>query len=803
MPSLIIRHRLLLLATLIAAVAAVLPFVPRAVVPDNALTAWFLEDDPALVEYRTFHEQFGNDEVVLLGYRNPEGLLNPTDLGRLRRLTAELEAISGVSRVLSLANAQDVDPESGLFEPVLPAADSKRRPEGLSSREGDMPDEAGNDVAEPLGTASTAQLKPGLRERIMGSPFLAGRLVNADASMTLVWITMDVMDDIDERRDAVIAAITETADGVLGPGEARLGGMGVIYAGLNEITRHDFGLFMGLSYLLMFTLMFVLFRRLSFVLLALAVVAAATLLMLGVMGIAGSRLNLVTVMLPTIVTIFGIADVIHVMNRGSALSAAGLRGPALSRETLGQVFRPCLYTTLTTGAAFLSFGFAEMRVLREFGFFTAVGIAAAFVATMVLAAVVLPAVRPRAGSTLAEASGPAAHETAASPAAPLRPQGAHPSRHTGLGRLLGALIGSLWRRPLRYAALLAVATGLALLGARHLVVDTYTLGYLPDDHRVVQDHEFLEAYWGPYATLEMTVRPLDGRDMRTPEVLRSMGAFEGEAAELPAISRTFSLHTVLERLSEVRYGDDRLLRSRLVLDNMLVELDEEALETVVTDDYALARITLTGEMASAGELGEYLDQIGAIADRHFFGQAEVRFAGYPPLYVNIIEYVMRAQIRSFWIALLLIFLLILVFVRDLKLALIAMVPNLFPVVLIFGIMGTVGITLDVATATVAAIVLGVAIDDTIHMLYHFRAARGVTGTREAVERTLETAGRAVVFTSIVLALGFMVLLMASVKTVFYFGLLTALAMAAALVGDLILLPLLLKLSYPDREPCYE
>jgi uncharacterized protein len=739
----LLRHRFLFLAALIASLLAALIFVPRAVVPDNALTVWFLKDDPALVEYRAFHEQFGNDEIVLLGYRKPEGLINETEIEKVRRLTSALEAISGVSRVWSLTNAQDVHPEGGHFEPVVP--------------EGDM--------------------EPDLRAWILGSPLLAGRLVNADATMTLIWITMDVMDDIDERRDSIIAAISDAADRTLGAGEARLGGMGVIYAGLNEITRRDFGLFMGLSYLLMFTLMFVLFRRLSFVMLAIGVVGTATVLTLGVMGLAGSRLNLVTVMLPTIVSIFGIADVIHVMNRGSALSATGRSGVALAEETLEQVLRPCLFTTLTTAAAFLSFSFTEMRVLREFGIFTAVGIVAAFIATMVLSAVLLPTMRPRvdAGST----------DTAL-------PGSSH------ISHVLAAVLESLWRHPLRAAVLLAMAAGLALFGARQIVVDTYTLGYLPDDHRVVQDHEFLDAHWGYYATVEMTVRPHEGGEVRSPKLLRSMGAFADEVTEHPAISGAFSLHTVMERLSEVNHGDDRLLRSQLLIDIMLGQVDSHELKHIVNDTYTLGRITLTGEMTSAAELSRHLDQINSIAEHHFAGAAEVRFAGYPPLYVNIIDYVMRAQINSFWIALLLIFALILVLLRDLKLALIAMVPNLFPVVLILGVMGGMGITLDIATATVAAIVLGVAIDDTIHMLYHFREARRVMATREAIDRTMQTVGRAVVFTSVVLALGFTILLLASVKTVFYFGLLTVLAMAGALIGDLILLPLLLRITYPDR-----
>jgi hypothetical protein len=203
-------------------------------------------------------------------------------------------------------------------------------------------------------------------------------------------------------------------------------------------------------------------------------------------------------------------------------------------------------------------------------------------------------------------------------------------------------------------------------------------------------------------------------------------------------------------------------------------------------------------MCSAKKLEGLLGRLRTLADGSMQGAGSLEPAGYPPLYVKIIDYVMRSQTSSFYLALVVIFALMLLWLRSVRLALISLVPNVFPVVVMLGVMGALGIHLDVATATVAAIVMGVAVDDTVHILHHWRALekQGVPW-EGCLADSFRKTGTAAVTTTVLLLVGYPVLMLAGVKTVVYFGLLTTVASAAAFYGDMVILPLMMRL-WPAR-----
>ena len=750
--SSLIRGRWAAFALLLLALAAGLPFAARALVPDNSLRVWFVDGDPALAAYEAFHDAFGNDEVILIGYRPPGGALQPDALDRLDTLAARLDQIRGVDGVYSAANAEDVVRYGSAWR-VAPL-----RRHVLDEAFGDD-----DDVAAAL----------------LASPLIRDRFVSADGRTALVWVQMEAAPDFDQRRDAIVAAVRAEASRTLGPEAAHLGGVGVIYAALNAATQRDFGVFMGACTVLLFGLLGLAFGRVLPALYALGSVAAAVVLTLAVAGLMGRPLNAVTVVVPTLVVVLGVAGAVHVLTqhalaarRRPALGRPPLSRRALAAEALRRTVRPCAYAALTTAAGFLALVPAPVAALREFGVLAAVGIAATFACTFGFGAVVLPLLDASRYRLVADGQ---------------------------IRRALEKLFAAIWNRPGRFAWPMLGIVAVGLAGAAQMRADTYTLGYLPDDDAAVRDHAFLEEAWGDYATVDLLVRPAEGRDVLDPALLKATVAFADAVAAEPEVRAAFGLHTLLARYSAVRLADSSAIFSRPDEIRYVVRQLEEGhsadLRRLVTPDYRLGRLVLTGEMRSARELGLLLGRVDEIAAAHFEGLAEVEPAGYPPLYVRIVERVTTAQTTSFVTALLLVFGLLALVLRDLRLALVAMPANLFPVLVVFGTMGWLGIPLDVATATVAAIVLGIAVDDTIHLLVHVRMGLAEHGPREALLRSARGAGRSVVVTSLVLALGFSVLLFASVQTVFAFGLLTALAALGALVGDLVLLPLALRLAY--------
>lgn len=720
-------------------------------VPDNAMNVWFLDTDPALEQYREFQQRFGNDEVALLHVQFPEGVYTAESLRTLRTLGSRIESLVGVERVYSVAatSTLTITPDG----PVI----AKSLAEDIDGA-GEL-----TDVVELL----------------QQNPLIVGHFVNESADQAMLWVEMEASINFDARRDSVIASLRETARHVLRDRDHHLAGVGVLYSGLNEVTEKDFSTFLGLGFLLLFAVMAWVLRSVLFTLTAMLVVTIAMLVMFGVFGLLGNQINMVTSVLPIVVMVLGIADVVHfpaafVRNRKANPDQSG---QVIAIESLREVFWPCLLTTVTTVAGFLALVSAPMAVVRELGLFAAIGIATALLASLILMAIAFVLIPDKV--TL-------------------------PS-HQCIDAFTDACRRLIHRPgPMAWVLVAAIAVVIAV-GVNRVEVDTYTLGYLPDTHQVVTDHNTIEEMWGFYNVLEFMVRPANGRSIEDPAILAAMNSFVKQAKADSGIRDGVSLDTFYrqfskdgaetmplkkEQLNAIRWDE---LEPPLEWDRTKPGFRDNTLAAFRTEDGSLGRIRLIGGMLSANQLSDLLERMQGLADETMGNLGTIEASGYLPLYTQIIDYVMTSQIRSFALALGIIFLILLVGLRSIRLAVISALANLFPVSVMFALMGFANIDLDIATASIAAIVLGVSVDDTVHFLWAWREAerRGM-GWDEALAYTYDRVGRPAVITSILLVAGYSVLMAGAGATVFYFGLLTTLAAVTALLGDLILLPLLLK-----------
>ncbi len=742
----LVRFRWLGLIALILATAGVLRGVETAMVPDNSMSVWFLDSDPALERYREFQQRFGNDEIALIHMDFPNGVYTADALGTLRTLGSRIEALEGVERVYSVAHTSTLV---------------------LSSRGKTMAQALPDNLADTETLAmAVATLKT--------SPLVVGHYVNQSENQAMMWVEMRLGSEFDAHRDSIIAALRHTVDQVLGNRVHHLAGIGVLYSGLNQVTEQDFGTFLGLGYLLLFGAMAWVFRSVLFALTAFVVMAVATLIMFGVYGLSGNHLNMVTSVLPIVVMVLGITDLVHFPSAFVRARRADPDRPrhAIAVAALCEVLWPCVLTTVTTVAGFLALTSAPMAVVRDLGWYAAIGVAAALLAGLVLMAIAFLLVRDQ--SKL--------------------PCHKNIDGFSNRCRLLVQQHGAVaW-------ALIGMVVIVAGVGASRIDVDTFTLGYLPDNHVVVTDHAAIEDAWGTYNVLEFTVRPAAGRSVDDPAVLAAMDSFVKRAIEDERIRDGLSLDTLYRQFRPGGAGAESLDPLETVQWDPAIEWDrnkpayrENPLAAFRNEDASLGRIRLIGGMLSANELNDLLEQMKHLADATMGDLGSIEASGYLPLYTRIIDYVMTSQTRSFWLALGLIFVIMLIGLRSIRLALISIVPNLFPVLVMFAVMGYAGIDLDIATASIAAIVIGVSIDDTVHFLWAWREAeRQDMGWDDALVYAYDRAGRAAIITTILLVAGFAVLMLGSGATVFYFGLLTSVAALAALLGDLVLLPLLLK-----------
>jgi uncharacterized protein len=703
---------------------------------DNSLNVWFVDDDPALLSWLSFLERFGDEEMVVTVVRGTTPALSAQRLAHLALLSAELATVDGVARVQSLATLQ----------PPL--------------------------IIAPVDSTDIAAV----RAAVSHSRIAAG-LVGEDGASLVVRTLLEANATSDMRRPQILDELFTVVDTSLdGRETAHHGGIGVLHDALNRATLEEGTRFVLGAYLVIIAVLLIILRSWLWVGLAIGVVAAADLCLFGVMGLAGKPLNMISIALPALVMILGVANVVHLH---MALSAVDIQAPSSVRRTaLGVVAVPCALNTATTAAGFLSLGSASMAITRDYGMLAAFGVLLAFGMSIAGASLLLPRLRPAQRS----------------PATTLA------------GVVSRVMVFSLDHRRLVGLGACALVV-LALSGVRRLEVDTFSMDFLPRDHTYRRDSAAIEAALGAYIPLELTVSTADSGGWRNPTTLASLDAaqrlLEADAEIGPTVSVADVTADVIRSLRGTIAGWSEVTGAdvKLALDWVRLAGGDAALSNLVADDDRTLRLSTTTRMGSAAQLSRTAGRILADLEAALGPQLQVALSGYLPLYNEMITHTLDDQVRSFGLAFAVVFGIIAVALRSWRLTVAAILPNVMPPLLVLGAMGHAGIRLDVATVTIAAAILGIVVDDTVHILYRLRSSLAASlSLKAAVQCTAQQTGVAICCTSLVFCAGFGVIATASVRSVSLVGLLTAIGVAGALLTDLLLLPAVLTWLYPHRLP---
>ncbi len=677
----IVRHPWLTLGLIAVGIAPLLVLATR-LVPDNSLSAWFVERDPALAEYRAFLDRYGNDEAILVGFDTPRGARDAEELRAQQALAASLREVDGIARVLVGA--------------ALP-------------------------------------------------PTVARGLVAEDGSAAAIVAWMAVRPDIDAVRGRVIDQVDSIAASALAASgrQVKLVGTGVLYEGLNRQTTRDTGIFLTLALVAMVAVLAAVFRDSRAVAYAILPPLLAATAALGLFVASGRPFTVVGSVLPTLVLVIALADTVHALQHHLAKRSTAVVGDEAGRldrlaESMSWIAVPCLHTAVTTAAGFAALGTSRIALVRDFGLLSAVAVVLAWLIALVTITALLAI-------------------------ADVRPRDA--GREPRLGIALGRLARALPAYRTRVIAGFAVATLILLAGIARVRADTITIGILPKWSRVRLDSEWVERRLGAYTPLEFIVRTPATRDA---EFSTKLEEWRDRLGTVDGIERTFTA------------GDIGFLGAAIAPQY----LTAAGTELRVT---AFVRMTTSRSFTRLASAGE---SVG----RTVFGDSgTVRATGYLPLYARITDYVVQSTVWGFGGSLILVFGLLWLLVRDWRVVIAAVPSNVLPVVLVYGVLGWAGIPLDVATAMTGAVVLGIVVDDTIHVLHRYGHARaGGANAAAAAEITIREAGPSVVLTSVVVGAGFAVMIAGSTTIVAYFGLVATLAIIGALIADLLLLPLLLK-----------
>lgn len=500
-------------------------------------------------------------------------------------------------------------------------------------------------------------------------------------------------------------------------------------------------------------------RNLGDVARLLVFVAVVLGLVLGAIGGVGLRLNMISILLVPLLFVISLATAVHVLLRFRQHGHRGLDPREAVRATYREKGWPVFWTGVTTLAGFGSLAVSDVPPVRSLGLWTAAGIALLTVAAFTLYPALLTGARNAPGA---------------------------PGRFEAVSTRWGRR-AARWstRRRRRVVLGFALVALVGVGGFLHLRPETAVLSYLPPEHPVRSELEELEAQGVGMVTAELVLSSRNAADpapFRSTAALERVGKLADELRQIPGVLGVLSAGDLLESTRARHPGEDPLVR---VLEDAE---SRDFLATLRTRDGSKARVAVLIPMAGFQNLEPVFEQIRRRA-RASFPEMEITRTGRYPLVLAAQRTLFESMVLSLLLTLSVVAGTFLLVLESPKLGLTALVPNLWPVVCVLGAMGWLGVPVDSSTLMIAAVVLGLAVDDTFHTFGRFRLESGASSRRAVA--TLEDVAPAHGLSSTLLALGFGLCAVSGLLPVARFGALAAWGIASALAADLFLVPALL------------
>jgi len=705
---------------------------------DNSLQVWFTEDDPALINYHSFLNKFGNDEVVTLLVRDSLPFYDSLRLQKTIALHHELEGIEGVASVRSIANAY------------------------LSHTVNQI-------TAEKLFTRGiTKERLAYIKSKIEGSE-INSRFVDRLHHSTVFYVWMDTLTNIDSQRKSILDRIKHYSRESLVSknGSIHLGGVGVLFEALNSTTIKEGTLLIVLSYLLLTVSIFLATRSVFITASTVIVVSLSSMTMFGFMGMLNRSINMISLTLPPLIMVMGVSNMIHITNHLRYSYKTENRGNFTPIRELPSIIEPILFNALTTAAGFFSLTIGSMAISRDYGLFAGIGILSVFVYSVIVALFL-------------------DHRF-------LQSREQEPNLFNLSRATENIFQFAIDRRNWIFIFCILIAAG-SIVGINKINIDTYSLDFLPANHLVRQDDKIIEENIGSYIPLEFVIT-LKNNSWKNVDIMADLQLLRDVLKKENDIHGCFSIANIV---SEINQGAS-LTQNKLVL--IATQLEKEAsFNQIIGDRGKSIRMTINVSMASAKEFKSIADKVVTISKRILKPQDQIIGSGYLPLYSSIIDKTLKDQVSSFSLAFFIIVILILFLFRSLKFALLSLPSNILPILFVLGYMGFTGMRLDIATITVAATVFGIIVDDSIHILFNLkRSLHKELPVAGALRLVAHKTGKSVISTSLILAAGYSIVAFGTVKLISNSGLLMIITICFALITDLLLIPALASFFFKDNE----
>jgi uncharacterized protein len=779
------RHRFKTIIIMLIFAVAMIVHLPK-ITLDVSTEGFLCETDQALIDYNGFRDQFGRDELVLVAIRGSD-IFSPSFLKKLKQLHEELaDQVPHLDDITSLINARNT------------------RGEGDSL--------IVQDLLDPWPETPQAFLIA--KKRALENPLYKNLLISKDARFTTIVIKTqtyssaesdtDVLSGFDEKiedtpapkarlyltdreNSEVVAAVRTISQKYNASDfEIDIAGSAAVTHFLKQALMKDMRQFLALAFLTVAILLYIMFRRISGVLLPLLVVILSLLSTVGLMALGGIAIKLPTQILPSFLLAVSVGYSVHILalffhhfkkhndKQKAVIYAVGHSGLAV------------LMTAATTAGGLFSFSTSEIAPIADLGLAAGVGVLLALIYTIVLLPALISLTPLRKPSQKKEAS-----------------------QKTLTDRVMEAVTKITVSYPYPILLISSVLLIFSIVGISKIRFVHDPLRWFPPDNEIRVATEKIDKNLRGSINLEIIVDSGVENGLYEPVLLKKLDKTAKflEALEVDTIfvGKAWSLTTILKEtnqaLNENRAAfytipDNRDLAAQELL--LFENSGSDDLEDFVDSQFRLARLSAKVPFEDAMAYNNFLVAVEAHLNAEY-NAYKITTTGMFALLTRTLHAAVSSMLRSYGYALVIISVLMIILIGRLRIGLLSMIPNLTPILMTLGIMGWFNIPMNLFTMLVGNIAIGLAVDDTIHFMHNFRRYYDQSGdAATAIGETLHSTGRAMLVTSIVLSIGFFIFMFAQMDNLYYFGLLTGCTIILALLADYFLAPALMMVVHRKK-----
>ena len=718
-------------------------FIPNLKI-DFSIEHLFSQNDPNVEKYFSFRETFGREDNVITLIYKPHDVYDKNLYIELEELAFQIESLNGVENIASIFTLSDIDENAWL---------------------GNLYDDSGNWTKEYVDQKlKYIQLDPSLGAKVLSKDLKYGSMI------------VTLKDDANNHKNRT--ALLEEIKGLTTDqfSDWTFSGVSVLRSEYVRYMLRDNFLFLPpIAFLLISILTFV-FRNWIYVLLPMLTVLITVIWLLGIMGLSGLEINIMTYIVPTLLFIIGIGDAIHIQARFRENFLIDTSTPKKAMlQTISQMSRVIFLTSITTSIGFLALMTTSIKIVQEFGLEISIGVMIAWLVSILVV-----------------------------PSGILLSKNFYVEKNDIFLPLLSWLSNSIPNNPRLFILIPSIIVILCTYKIKDISTNSSLMEDLRPKNKLYQDLKLTEKYFGGVLPFEVLIKVNNSNHSDNTSVLNQKILKISEKVELLLKSelknsRFFSINDLIASAKRIRSGSSTVMSDQQLIQNLVKDQSNQQLK-LVDKDLTTLRITGLIEDKTSDEMKNLYSKLDSISNV-YSDYIDLEYTGTTVVALKTNDYLVQSLVNSLGLALIFISIIMAFMFRANSILFASLITNLIPIFTVLGILAWLGISIRPPTAMTFAVALGIAVDDSLHFLLRYRKELKNGQNRvNAIKSTIMNTGSALLITTSVLVAGFSVLLLSAFLPSYQFGLLSAAMIGSALLCDLTLLPALcLVLPNPNKK----